>query len=467
MRQPLSVERRQSDSTFFICAYTNRFIIRIVGSPYAKTILQPMSKKTSNDQFSLCSTPNEIIMTRTFHPIGHGAFYTERFMQHHECKFSVVFDCGCYEAFKGGVPTGVFEDRIKRAIDNFYPKDKETINLLFISHFHQDHINGIKHLKDKCNIERIIVPQLTPEIVIEAYVFNYIQTKAEQEGTVATSGDFANQWIKELYRLKENPSKKSQPTIIEVAPAGENLKEEQTWNKISHTDLDSLKEGRIGQNTAIECTIVGVPLWLYIPFNLPNKGTGQLCNLPLFQSAVNGGKVDFEQLDEILKDATIKELKEAYESVYGKKHNSYSMTVFSGTECHRCFKYCHIRLLDFLRTKLCHYIPRYCTLNCLYCGDFEANPTYPKKNSNCKELKKFYDKYWDKIGLLQVPHHGSKDNLNTLLYEPEKICIISAGKTDKYQHPNMPVLQAILEKGSIPIIVTEDTRTKQEFTYHL
>lgn len=429
---------------------------------------QPMSKKTLNDQLSLCSAPNGITMTRTFHPIGHGAFYTERFMQNGECKFSVVFDCGCFESCKPKMSQIKFIQQINNEIDNFYPPE-ETINLLFISHFHQDHINGIEHLRKKCNIERIIIPQLTPEIVIEAYVFNYIQIKAEQDGTVATSSDFANQWIKELYRLKENPSKKSQPTIIEVAPSEENLKEEQTWNEISHTDLDSLKEGCIGQNTAIECTIVGVPLWLYIPFNLPNNGTKQLCNLPFFQTAVNGGKVDFEQLDEILKNATIKEIEEAYESVYGKKHNSYSMTVFSGTECHRCFKYCHIRLLDFLRTKMCNYIPRYCTLNCLYCGDFEANPDYPKKrcNTNCTKLIKYYQQYWDKIGLLQVPHRGSKNNLNPLLYNPKKICIISAGKTDVYKHPDKPVLQAIRKSGSIPIIVTEDTKTKQEFPYHL
>lgn len=433
-----------------------------------------MSKKTQKDQPSSCSSQKEIIMTRTFHPIGHGAFYTERFMQNGECKFSVVFDCGCYEAFKGGVPAGAFEDRIKRAIDNFYPKDKETINLLFISHFHTDHINGIEYLKDKCHIERIIVPQLTPEIVIEAYVFNYIQAaEADQsEGTplMAPSEIVANQWMKKIYEHRNKQEDSAFPKVIQVQESETDTeKEDIAGTNIPPSELPD----SISPQTKIDCPIgegAGQLSWLYIPFNLQlDKQKKKLLQDPIFKRAIDHGNVDFEELNKILKDTDIEDLKKVYEKVFGKKHNSYSMTVFSGTECHRCFKYCHIRLLNFLRTKLCNYIPRYCTLNCLYCGDFEANPDYPRKecNTNGEKLTKYYQRYWDKIGLLQVPHHGSMHNLNESLYEPEKICIISAGKTDKYQHPNMLVLRAIWESGSIPIIVTEDTRTQQEFTYHL
>ena len=436
---------------------------------------QPMSKTTQSNQLPLCSTSNGITMTRAFHPIGHGAFYTERFMQNDECKFSVVFDCGCYEAFKGGVPAGVFEDRIKRAIDNFYPKDKETINLLFISHFHTDHINGIEYLKDKCHIERIIVPQLTPEIVIEAYVFNYIQTAEtdQSDGTpsIEPSDNTANKWIITLYEHRNNPENGDFPKVIQVQES----KTDTEKKDIEETNIPlSELSDSISPQTKINCPIgedSGIFSWLYIPFNLQlDKQKQKLLQDSIFKGAIDQeGNVNFKELNKILKDTNIEDLKKAYKKVFGKKHNSYSMTVFSGTECHRCFKYCHIRLLDFLRTKLCHYIPRYCTLNCLYCGDFEANPDYPKKecNTNGEKLTKYYQRYWDKIGLLQVPHHGSMHNLNESLYKPEKICIISAGKTDKYQHPNMPVLQAIWKAGSIPIIVTEDTRTQQEFTYHL
>ena len=37
-------------------------------------------------------------LERTFHPVGHGAFYTERFYDDDGQNIAnVVFDCGCYE----------------------------------------------------------------------------------------------------------------------------------------------------------------------------------------------------------------------------------------------------------------------------------------------------------------------------------------------------------------------------------
>ena len=41
-----------------------------------------------------------MILKRTFHPVGHGAFYTEQFysdVTNQQC-FTVVFDCGRFEA---------------------------------------------------------------------------------------------------------------------------------------------------------------------------------------------------------------------------------------------------------------------------------------------------------------------------------------------------------------------------------
>ena len=42
-------------------------------------------------------------LVRTFHPVGHGAFYTERFYDEHDQNIAnIVFDCGRYEAAKEG-----------------------------------------------------------------------------------------------------------------------------------------------------------------------------------------------------------------------------------------------------------------------------------------------------------------------------------------------------------------------------
>lgn len=410
-----------------------------------------MSKTTPSQQPPLCHTHNGITMTRTFHPVGHGAFYTERFKQGGKYKFSAVFDCGCFEARKKGMSYARYTDRINEAVDSaFSPQDK--VDLLFISHFHADHINGIEHLTSRYDVKHIIVPQLTPNIVIEAYVFNYIQAATEQGDNAANSS--VNLWIRELYSHRGNDNTEAFPRVIEVMPTTEIPEEQEGQERrdeippippIPYSDLDT-KGGILSPQEAIgyySSEKPDRPLWRYIPFNPPCSNTGQLHNVSPFKETVVNGKIDFDKLNIILHNTDIKKLKEAYTKAFHGNHNSYSMVVFSGIGA-----------------------PYWWSIyNCLYCGDFEANADYPRANNNCDLLRRFFRKYWRGIGLLQVPHHGSEHNMNVSLYAPEKVCIISAGETDKYGHPDEPVLEAIRQVNSIPVIVTENPKTKQEFTY--
>lgn len=60
--------------------------------------------------------------------------------------------------------------KFKNYIENLYAKDS-TIDILFISHFHADHINGIPYLKERCKIKKVIIPYI-PEI--DRLLFVYI-----------------------------------------------------------------------------------------------------------------------------------------------------------------------------------------------------------------------------------------------------------------------------------------------------
>ena len=79
---------------------------------------------------------------RTFHPVGQGAFYTEVFQDKDDTCFVVVYDCGTETGNRA--MDKPLEDQItefKRSIGS-NPK----IDILFISHFHADHINGLNSL---------------------------------------------------------------------------------------------------------------------------------------------------------------------------------------------------------------------------------------------------------------------------------------------------------------------------------
>jgi hypothetical protein len=91
----------------------------------------------------------------TIHPVGHGLFYSGimKFQNDNriENTFRFVFDCGSLQMSK----KQLYEE-IEVFHNNF--KENETLDLLVISHFHSDHINGIKELLAGRKVKRVIAP---------------------------------------------------------------------------------------------------------------------------------------------------------------------------------------------------------------------------------------------------------------------------------------------------------------------
>ncbi len=364
-------------------------------------------------------------MIRTFHPVGHGAFYTERFYDKAgKCICSVVYDCG-------GKSKKFVANRIKETF-----KDGNTVDWLFISHLHRDHINGVSQLLEWCNVKHIILPALEKDLVIEALLYNYIETKEFDND--------ANKFIEQLLTRNLGNTK--------ITHVGGRIEGN---NNVSNHVVDSESIG--------DWLTSGIPIqekkfnWLYYPINLSSSDSESIIKKLAEAAKVHSssfysdGKLNYTKIREVVKGIGIFECAQIYEEVFGGKHNSYSMPLISIAEkCKsaKCKRKC----------KKVGGTPMRCLTNCLYTGDFEAA-------SKCNDLLKIFKDFeidYAKIGILQVPHHGSQNNLNCELYKTGKLCIISAGENDRYKHPDMAVLSAIQQECSIPIIVTEDEKTKQQ-----
>ena len=111
-----------------------------------------------------------IRLDRTFWPVGHGAFYTEQFFDYESKKmFTAVYDCGGIGNLRKGKAASLsspfMEDRVKEFLGTTFQETRPVIDVLFISHLHRDHINGIPSLLPF--VRRIVLPQLEEESYIE------------------------------------------------------------------------------------------------------------------------------------------------------------------------------------------------------------------------------------------------------------------------------------------------------------
>lgn len=94
---------------------------------------------------------------RKFHSVGQGAFYTEKIYDDFN-EYKIVYDCGSTTTNNSSI--------LRREIDNQFDSG-DIIDILFISHLHKDHVNGIEYLMQRCTIRNIVLPLVHPtEITI-------------------------------------------------------------------------------------------------------------------------------------------------------------------------------------------------------------------------------------------------------------------------------------------------------------
>ncbi|WP_162713499.1 MBL fold metallo-hydrolase [Brucella intermedia] len=76
---------------------------------------------------------------RRQHPVGQGFFHSGFILEDREIRLSYVYDCGSMAAYKG---------ERDREIDSFHRQaaNLKTLDLLYLSHVHADHINGVEKL---------------------------------------------------------------------------------------------------------------------------------------------------------------------------------------------------------------------------------------------------------------------------------------------------------------------------------
>lgn len=368
-------------------------------------------------------------MLRSFLPVGQGAFYLEQFKLYNEERINVVYDCGSLTSKQ------ILKKEIK---SNLY--ENETILFVFISHLDVDHVNGLEFLLHYCNVKYLVLP-LTSKNDRYLLSLKYLCDSNEND-----MDDFLYRFISNPYETLRRESDNTR--IITVRNYDDNeseVLEERYNNRTVQSGINILETDYIAENYLSH-------YWEYVPFNLRFRDrANQLID------ALNRCLPEDTRIEDIIDLWGHKSIRTAVKKAYSEVDgslNTNSMTLFSGIQkpdINQTF----ILPFNQFRCPIKDYYFDRCIFEvikpngCLYTGDYNAK-------SNWEELYEAYKTYWNYIGCVQVPHHGSYRNYNSRFSSLNSFFVISAGKNNKYRLPSGLVIKDLISERKYPFIVTED-----------
>lgn len=344
------------------------------------------------------------MITRAFHPVGQGAFYSEKIE-----GIRTVYDCGIWWPERNS-------KRVDRLVEAAFA-DNEQIDILFISHFDYDHVSKIPILLEKYQVQRIVMPLL------------------ENEDRVFLARLFEAMALSEIQELLFDPvtfGASRGITIIEVEPGENNT----PLPEIEGEELEDLKTSK----TIKSGTKIKHKDWVWVPFNYKAaaRATKLFCEL----TKIN---LDSEKLkEEKYFDKNRASLKKAYQALEGNI-NENSLFLYSGPLPSQSSDR-PAYFMDF-SPRCCRRMLNPVPPGAIFTGDGDLNIV---------NISRVFKHYWEKVGTIQIPHHGAKKSFQVKAFETGRyVCPISVGVNNSYGHPSSHIVNLLLENGSVPFQVTE------------
>ena len=368
-----------------------------------------------------------MLIRRIFYPIGQGAFYAEK----HE-NFNIVYDCGNWRKTK---KSGTLVE------SSFCAHD--VIDILFISHMDWDHISRIVTLKNTVSeIKVVILPLLHEEE--KNLLTNLHRIKRYSSLTLINDPEsFFGKGTK-IIKVKGTPANLNEainfdPILVETAP-----------DEIESSTPLYISEANYN--------------WCFIPFNVEHKKRQCAIEKALFAQGfdVRELKENARYTIDIINNTDRKnQLKEVYKSIEGNI-NSNSLILYSGSkskvDAEISWKIgCNTVLYSNNLSSILGIFTS--DVSCIYTGDADLNEV---------ELDKLFSKYWQYVGIIQIPHHGSYDNFDFTLRNIEGIRFpVSYGLTNTYGHPSIDLINKIKNSLGHVYEITEDKSSALEQTIEL
>lgn len=350
----------------------------------------------------------------TFKPIGQGCFYTGRINVRgsFDNQFDFVYDCGTYSKMR------YLDNEI-----NIYKTElkNETLDLLIISHFDEDHVNGVVNLLRDIKCKRLIIPYYEP---IERLLL-YATSTSEDDGYRAMLQNPINYFIGGDFDIDEilliggpdedeegaeiNPNNpKPDGSNSDNFSEGEEFKFTTVYVEGSERDQlinDILqKDGDTNINEKLQFIkkpySVKIDIWEFI-FYLKKHDNRRL--IEAFTNDVDALlNQDNGKITDLFDSIKVAKLKQIYRKYYGQNLNNTSLVTYHGPT----INHVHPIIRPFGNYS------RYFSVGIKKCGTLLTGDIDISSARACEAMLNYFTTQISKIRFFQVPHHGAKANWN-------------------------------------------------------
>lgn len=400
---------------------------------------------------------SEIKQTRVQYPVGQGFFHSGCININNK-EINYIYDCGSKKI-------GDLRREIKEYCNNL--NTDQSVDALFISHFHNDHINGLEELFKRVSVDYVFIPYISPEEII-LYVAEAIN-----------SGDLPSH---EQLTLMTDPWKfftdRDAREIIIIGPDYKEYGMEPTRLPLKGLDQDELRgsiniERRFGQisrenqmhvimdhESKITLELKADKIWEFLTYVDPKpKYLEEFKNKQPVKDLMDDVGNLQQNLLSILRDKNKKkELANSYKMLFGDKRlNLTSLSLYSGPVENRADMWVRFILYsNHLNTD----IPKFVFndhIAWLGTGDSDL-----KSEERRNAFINHYQPFLKNVLTLALPHHGSKSNFDKSVLSEGTImfCVASAGEENQYGHPHQEVVVDVNFQNCNFIWVSESRRTK-------
>ena len=383
------------------------------------------------------------MITMIQHPVGQGGLFSGT-LDLWDTRFRWVYDCGSVRSD---------EESRNREIDTI--SIMGDIDVLYLSHLDDDHVNGIARLLGNCKVKDVVIPHLYDYEFLAFMAMdlrmgdiselsrNYIEMAFDETNW------FLERRVERVIRIQRSDSTGPTPLSSEdsgdggyrgptdpseddtsgvLGPdAGERI--QSSWISGDGSDaLSRTKRGTVFDARADSCSVMNYQGWNLNWTLVPYVYQPNTKRMKAFKKNLKREfkSVTRKDILEIVKDATeIRRLRDCYSGMW-KDHNLVSMSLYCGPIISRG----HYELTSGELSE------EKCVGGWLLTGDANLSGVrHPKR------FFEWYKRYINSVGVFMAPHHGSNRSIgdNVLQHMPNlRTCYAAAG-TNGYGHPGIEV----------------------------